>query len=154
MPTVRVFRTWWWGSPEELGEKQAFGRALNNFLQEAFTKLNGKESDRMSKKFNKGDTISIEATVKYAYTDGSLDLVFPFKPGAEYANAEDVTSARLVKKAVPPVPTAGTVIRYGTTLKYIVKRDGELNYIDDTGNPEKALWSWATLDHNKVTILG
>lgn len=118
------------------------------------------EEDKMASAFNKGDTVTL--TGKVTYADGDY-----YEVGVERSNTAPRTvgsligkDMKLVKRAVPPTPAAGTVIKVGTIFadKYIVGTAGKLRYIDpyDGSAVEAYSSKWADLDHTpgNVTILG
>lgn len=100
-------------------------------------------------KFNEGDTVSVEGTVTYMSVYG-----VDFKTaGGDTVTVPDIGDVKLVKKATPPAPAAGTILDLWGA-KYVVTHDGSLLYLRVTtyGGPTVELRDngdkWSMLDHS------
>ncbi len=103
-------------------------------------------------KFNKGDTVSIEAVVE-SYLPAWEEL--HLKVGGvdfELDAAKAIAKVTVTKKAVPPAPAGGTVIRYAG-VTYTVDPKGNLRYIGNSGEAFAGYGHWDSLRHDLVKVL-
>jgi hypothetical protein len=112
--------------------------------------------------FGVGDTVKIEGTVVKVFSSTN-ELRVQAQGGGESLYVNDA-SAKLVKRAIPAVPKAGTLVKvtdqyWGGHSIYLVRPttddEGNLDYIDSLGNLYKSYGTWKNLDHtgNEITVL-
>lgn len=113
--------------------------------------------------FNKGDEVTVRATVVDSgscCTDVTVQVAGHLFGPHRVGDVES-SAVTLVKKAVPPLPKAGTVFKHSdvTGGVYVVLADGNTTYVHTDpliySSSKVALgkFKWASMDHSKVTVL-
>lgn len=114
-------------------------------------------------KFSMGDKVTVEATI-LSDDDDCCGPTYKVEINGHYstatARAIEEGKLKLVKKAVPPLPPAGTVMAYAPlpNAVYIVLAGGRTTYLAKRSDKaaftaEAGAFRWEDFDHNLVTIL-
>lgn len=108
-------------------------------------------------KFNKGDKVSLTGEVTYYSEAWGEDLTIKFDTDGDYELALEGSAIReanvvVTKKAPPPAPAGGSVIRIYGSL-YVVDNDGRLHSVRRDGTTTKSYSTWDSIDHAAATVL-